>query len=113
LTKRAVRGTHRHKGYNSHEPDTVHKHKGSHYKITTHGSSNLHRHGERIHDHEGGDQPHRHERIKRKVMGVGDLAASIYESMGTSPEEVAHALKQMKTQSDDRRRDRDFRGMNY
>jgi len=46
-------------------------------------------------------------------MGVGDLAASIYESMGTSPEEVAHALKQMKTQSDDRRRDRDFRGMNY
>mgnify|MGYP000974772082 CR=1 FL=1 len=113
MTKRAVKGTHRHKGYNNHEPDTIHKHKGSHYKITTHGSSNLHRHGERIHDHEGGNQPHRHERIKRKVMGVGDLAASIYESMGTSPEEVAHALKQMKTQSDDRRRDRDFRGMNY
>ncbi len=112
MTKRAVKGTHRHKGYNNHEPDTVHKHKGSHYKITTHGSSNLHRHGDKIHDHEGGDQYHKHT-VKRKVMGVGDLAASIYESMGTSPEEVSHALKQMKTQSDDRRRDRDFRGMNY
>ena len=113
MTKRAVKGTHRHKGYNNHEPDTVHKHKGSHYKITTHGSSNLHRHGDKIHDHEGGNEPHRHEPVKRKVMGVGDLAASIYESMGTSPEEVAWALKRMRTQSDDSHRRKDFRGMNY
>ena len=101
---------HRHKGYNKHEPDTIHRHKGSHYKITTHGSSNLHRHGDKIHDHEGGDRQHTHE---EKVMGVGNLAASIYRSMGTSPEEVRHALKKMRTRSDDSRRDEEFRGMNY
>ena len=95
-------GTHRHKGYNNHEPDTVHKHNGSHYKITTHGSNNLHRHGDKIHDHDGGDQAHTHKRPEPKVMGVGDLTASIYESMGTSPEEVNYALKKMRTRSDDK-----------